>query len=348
MNYKRDIYILTQRDLIEAGCFDFKSAIGVIEKTLIEYSTGKIIFPDKVSVIFNETTQDRINCLPAGLIDEGIYGMKWVSVFPENPYLKKLPNLSAVILLSELENGFPIAFMEGTLCSNMRTAAMSAIAAKFLSKSKPESIGFIGAGEQAKSHFLAMKTVFPSIRRCSISADNLDSENSFIEQMNRFYSDVEYMAFHDSYKEAVVNADIIITAISGQSPILKADWIREGVFYCHVGGFEDEYAVAKKANKIICDDWNVVKHRTQTISRMYKEKILDDGDIYANLYEIVSGKKHGRENDDEFIYYNGVGLSYVDVALAYWMYKKAREKKVGSRVVLQDKSMFDYDEGYIV
>lgn len=341
MDYERTICVLTQNDLIKSGCFDFTSAIEVIEKTLVDYSKGRIIFPDKVSVIFNESTQDRINCLPAGLIDEKVYGMKWVSVFPENPYLKNLPNLSAVILLSELENGFPIAFMEGTLCSNMRTAAMSAIAAKHLANPNPKTIGFIGTGEQAKSHFLAMKNLFPSINNCNISANNKASEDTFINQMSKFHSDVEFKAYHESYRDAVADADIIITAISGQEPILKADWIKDGAFYSHVGGYEDEFAVAKKASKIVCDDWNVVKHRTQTISRMYKQGLLYDKDIHANLYEIVSGHKCGRENENEFIYYNGVGMSYVDVALAYWMYQKAIENGYGQTVIMQDKSMFD-------
>ena len=341
MNFERNIRIITQKDLISAGCFDFTAAIKVIEKTLVDYSKGKIIFPDKVSVVFNESTQDRINCLPAGLIDEKIYGMKWVSVFPENPYLKNLPNLSAVLLLSELENGFPVAFMEGTLCSNMRTAAMSAIAAKYLANPEPETIGFIGTGEQAKSHFLAMKNLFPSIKICKISANSKASEDLFVTQMKKFHPDVEFTAYHEAYKEAVADADIIVTAISGQEPILKAAWIKKGAFYCHVAGYEDEFAVAQKADKIVCDDWNVVKHRTQTISRMYKQGLLKDEDIHANLYEIVTGHKPGRENADEFIYFNGVGLSYIDVALATWMYKRAKEKGLGQIVTMQDKSMFE-------
>lgn len=341
MDFKRDICVLTQADLISADCFDFLATIEVIEKTLIDYSKGRIIFPDKVSVVFNESTQDRINCLPAGLIDEKIYGMKWVSVFPENPYLKNIPNLSAVILLSELENGFPIAFMEGTLCSNMRTAAMSAIAAKNLANPNPKIIGFIGAGEQAKSHFLAMKSVFPTIKTCKISANSESSEDLFVSQMKKFYPDVEFITCHELYRDAIVDSDIIITAISGQEPILKAEWIKEGAFYSHVGGYEDEFEVAKNASKIVCDDWSVVKHRTQTISRMFKQGLLKDDDIYANLYEIVAGHKVGREKESEFIYYNGVGMSYVDVALANWMYKKAKEKGLGQIITMQDKSMFD-------
>jgi hypothetical protein len=140
---------------------------------------------------------------------------------------------------------------------------------------------------------------------------------------------VAFTACHENYRDAVQGADIIITAISGQEPILKADWIKEGAFYSHVGGYEDEFAVAEKADKIVCDDWNAVKHRTQTVSRMFKQGLLQDSDIHANLYEIVAGQKPGREHDEEFIYYNGVGMSYVDVALANWMYKKAKKQGYG-------------------
>ena len=97
-------------------------------------------------------------------------------------------------------------------------------------------------------------------------------------------------------------------------------------------------------SKIICDDWNVVKHRTQTISRMYKEGLLKDSDIYGNLYEIVNNLKKGRETNDEFIYFNAVGLSYVDINLAIDMYKKVLYNNLGNIVKLQDKSMFDYDK----
>ena len=76
--------------------------------------------------------------------------MKWVSVFPPNPEKYGAQNLSAVIILSEIEKGFPLAFMEGTLCSNLRVGAMGGVAAKYLARPDSKRIGFIGAGEQAK------------------------------------------------------------------------------------------------------------------------------------------------------------------------------------------------------
>lgn len=72
------------------------------------------------------------------------------------------------MLLSELKTGYPVAFMEGTMCSNVRTAAMSVLAAKYHAIENPEVIGFIGAGEQAKTHFLGMKDMFPSIKICKL------------------------------------------------------------------------------------------------------------------------------------------------------------------------------------
>lgn len=341
MNFKRSIRILTQRDLLDAGCFDIKAVIEVCRKALISYAKGDVIFPDKTSVIFDETTQDRINCLPAGFKDEKIYGMKWVSVFPQNPVVHGCPNLSAVTLLSELTTGYPVAFMESTMLSNLRTAAMSALAARHLARKDSVEIGFIGSGEQAKSHFLGMKEEFPSIRVCRVSSGSSESVRTFVEQMGRFHPDVEFCVCNDDYQFAVEGSDIVVTAISGQEPILKAAWIKSGTFYCHVGGYEDEYAVAQKADKIVCDNWDVVKHRTQTISRMYKAGLLKDGDIHANLHEIVTGTRPGRENDSEFVYYNGVGLSFIDVAVANWAFSLACCRNIGSDSTMAEESMFN-------
>ena len=95
------------------------------------------------------------------------------------------------------------------------------------------------------------------------------------------------------------------------------------------------------ADKIVCDDWETVKHRTQTVSRCYKDGVITDADIHGNLIDILSGEKPGRENDGEFIYFDAVGLSYVDVSIAYAMYNRAKEANVGSWSYLQEKMIFE-------
>lgn len=341
MNYTNTVTILTQQDLIESGCMDFRAAANVIELAFIAFAEGKVLFPDKVSVIFDQDTQDRINCLPAAMIQDKVYGVKWVSVFPQNPHTYNVPNLSAVSILSELTTGFPIAFMSTTMCSNMRTASVGAIAAKYLAKKDSKKIGFIGAGEQAKSHFLAMKAMFPNIKECRISSRTAASENNFASQMKKFHPDVNFVCCNSNYENAVKDVDIIVTAISGQEEVLKADWVSKGTFYCHVAGLEDEPAVALKSDKIVCDRWDTVKHRTQTISQMYQKGLLTDDNIYADLDQIITSAKPGRENDNEIIYFNSVGLSFLDTALSYWMYKKAVSQNKGTLITLTDKSMFE-------
>jgi ornithine cyclodeaminase/alanine dehydrogenase-like protein (mu-crystallin family) len=233
--------------------------------------------------------------------------------------------------------------MEGTLCSNMRVAAMGAIAAKYLAPEKSKIIGFIGAGEQAKMHLLAMKTVSPSLKECWVSAKTSEDEDQFISDLSPLLPEMSFFPTRGDGRSAMENADILVTATSAQAPLLKAAWMKVGSFYSHIGGFEDEYLVAKQCDKIVCDDWETVKHRTQTLSRMYAEGSLTDSDIYADLVEIVAGIKPGRVTAKERIYFNAVGLAYVDVALAFAMYLRAHEKGLGRKLTIQESMIFGHE-----
>ena len=121
---------LSQEDLLEAGCLDFGFAVEVAESALLANRRGDVLFPEKIVQIFNDETQERINCLPATLFKERVCGVKWVSVFPPNGPRCGRQNLTALFVLSEIEKGFPIAVLEGTLTSNIRVGAMGALAAK--------------------------------------------------------------------------------------------------------------------------------------------------------------------------------------------------------------------------
>ena len=322
-----NIKMISMEDIALSGCCDILQVIRVIEKLLIDYKQKKILLPEKISQIFNEKTQNRINCMPSTLLKEKICGVKWVSVFPENPKKYASQNVSGIIVLSEIKRGFPIAVMDGTLITALRTACMGAIGAKYLARKNSRVYGTIGTGEQAKAHFAAIKQVLPNIDTCYVASRSEKSEKRFIDFMKNIYSDVEFIECKSDYRMVARNADVIVTAVSCQSPLLQADTIKEGAFYCHVGGWEDEYSVPLKANKIVCDDWEALKHRgSPTIARMYKEGLLKDDDIYANIADIIDGTKYGREDDREFIYFNSIGLSFVDVGVAYEFYKKIEEE----------------------
>lgn len=335
---------LSQEDLLEAGCLDFRLAIEAAESALLAYRRGDVMFPEKIVQIFDDQTQERINCLPATLLSEGVCGVKWVSVFPPNVTRHGVQNLSAVFILSETETGFPVAVIEGTLASNVRVGAMGALAAKHFAPPQAHTIGFIGSGEQAKMHLLAMKTVRPSLRECRVSAKTADEEQQFVRQLAPILPDMAFVEAGTQAARAMDGADILVTATSAQAPLLKADWMKPGSFYSHVGGWEDEYAVAEQCDTIVCDDWETVKHRTQTLSRMYADGRLHGSDIHADLAEVVAGDKAGRQSDDERVYFNAVGLAYVDVAIALAMYRRARDAGRGSQLTMQETTVFEHSD----
>ena len=336
------IKTISQEDVAAIFKGNADTIYGIIEDSFKKYLADDIIMPDKISQIFDEASQNRINCMPATLIDEKICGMKWVSVFPSNAP-KGVQNVTGIMLLSELETGFPIAVIDGTLSTKMRTAAVGCTAAKYLAPSKVETIGIIGAGEEARMHFTLLKHMFPTIKECRVSSLNTEIEQSFIDKFKDIVPDVKFVTCNNDSHLCASGADIIVTAISGQSPVLKAADITKGGLYIHVGGWEDEYGVAQKANKIVCDEWEVVKHRSQTLCRMYKEGLLKDEDIHANLSELITGTKVGRENDDEFIYFNSVGLSYIDINFVNYIYEEAKKRGLGQNVVMAENNVVDYE-----
>ena len=315
-----------QKQVFSCG---YSDAIKVVEDGLMKRVRGEVILPDKISVVFDQATQDRINCMPGALLKDSLYGVKWVAVFPENPK-EGYRNVTGTMILSELKHGHTLSVMDAGYLTEIRTAAVGATAAKYLSREDALSIGFIGAGQQARRHLDLVKIVRPGLKKCYVSSRTNKTIAAFIEEEKALHPDMEFIACGDDYEAAVKDADIIVTAISGQEDILKARWIKKGTFYIHVAGWEDEYAVPKSASKIVCDDWECIKHRTQTISRMYKEGLLKDEEIYGNLEEIVSGKKPGRESADEFIYFCSVGLAFIDVSFAKYMYEKCKAIGIGT------------------
>ena len=328
-----EVTLLSGRDIKDIINGNEISAIRMIEEAFIKRKQGTVMLPDKISQIFEQKTQKRINCMPASILDEKVSGVKWISVFPKNPE-EGYANVLGQILLSELEHGYPLAFMDGTYLTAFRTAAVGAIASKYLGKNKCGNVGFIGAGQQARTHFKMIKLMHPEVKRCSVSSPKGETIESFIKEMKMSCPDVEFTNCHFDCCKAVSDADIIVTATSAQTDLLRADWIKKGALYIHVGGWEDEFAVPELADKIICDEWEAVKHREQTISRMYALGKLKDSDIYCDLGEIIAGNKEGRVDDEEFIYFNSVGLGFVDIYLAYKIYQSACKLGMGIKIEL--------------
>lgn len=311
-------------------------AIDVMESVFSLHQKGDYVLPNKSVLrwgdIDSETTRGRVNSMPASIGGEfQSVGIKWISSSPTNPDKYGLPRASGIIILNDYETLFPKAIMDGMLLSAMRTGANSGVAAKYLAREDSKVLGLIGAGAQNKTQLMAMKSVLKNLTEVKINDLNKERAHLFAEEMNEKVN--LPIKVVDTAEEAVRGSDVFITATVSKTPIVKYEWIDKGSLYLHVGSHECEYEVIEKADKIVVDDWEELKHRgVETISLMYAEGEFNESRIDAQLGEIVNNIKHGRMNDDEFIYFNSVGMGIQDVALASIVYEKAVEKKIGKQL----------------
>jgi len=320
---------LTQKEVKEAG-LDMKLTIETIEDVFRLHAEKKVIVPFKTVLDLDEKERGRINAMPAYVGGEyEVCGIKWIAGFPKNPILHGLPRATGLIIINDSWKGLPLAIMDCTLISAMRTGAVTGVGAKYLARSDSEIVAMIGAGVQARTQLLALTHVLHQLKEVRVYDIRKEASEKYAKEMSE-QTGLKIVPV-DSPKDAVVGADIIVTVTVADEPIVKDKWVKKGSFFAHVGSYqEEEYEVVLHSDKIVVDDWHHVLHReTPVLAKMYKEGLITEDRIYADLGDIVIGKKKGREKPDERIFFAPIGMGSEDVALAYKIYKSAKEKKLG-------------------
>jgi len=336
---------LSMEDVIAADGLDMKLAIEDVKNTVPLFDAKDFRLPSKVVLRWGETNEDeirlgRINAMPGYLGGKyNMAGIKWIGSNPENPFKYNLPRASALIILNDPITKIPIAVMDGTIISAMRTGAVTGIAAQYLSKKDSQILGLIGAGVQNHTQLKAVLCTRPNLEKVYIYDINYKRSLTFANNMSK-ECNIEIIPVKAA-EESVINSDIIISATMAKEPVIQEQWIKKGAFYSNVGGHECIYETVKQSNKIVVDNWSEVKHRNvSTIALMANEGLISDRNIYAELGEIVNKKKEGRSSNSEKIYFNSVGMGIEDVSLATRIYKKAKENKYGTELKLWNKPYF--------
>lgn len=297
---------LSQEDVVKSDGLDMVKAIGDVEEVLIMRHRRECVVPHKV--VLRKGTQEeesitgRINALPGYLgKDINIGGIKWVASFVNNPHDHHLPRSSSLIILNSFETGMPLAIMDGTIISAMRTGAAAGIACKHLAKEGAKSVGMVGAGVIGRTVLMAAKAAV-NVSEVEVFAIHRTHKLKFAEEMQDELG--VPIRVVDSAEQALSGKDIIVTATPAKQPYVKASWIAEGSLYLHMSGYECEYEVLTKSDKIVVDNWEDVKGRnSQTPALMFHDGELSDNDIHAEIAEILVGEKPGRERQDERIFF---------------------------------------------
>jgi ornithine cyclodeaminase len=263
-------------------------------------------------------------------------GFKAIASFPRNPFQRGLPRASALIILHDPEVGLPLVVMDGTLISAMRTGAVSGVGAKYLAREDVSRVGLIGAGVQSRTQLMALQVARPGIQSAAVYDLRRDRAEAFAAEMGQRLG-LEVRAT-ESAEEAVRQAELLVTATTNVAePIVRHGWLSPGSYYAHVSAYECEYDVLRHADKVLVDDWDLVKARMySTVALMWRDGEFADDDLYAELGEVVAGQKRGRESNHEVIVFSPIGLALHDVGVASSIYRAALHQGLGRKVPLWD------------
>jgi thiomorpholine-carboxylate dehydrogenase len=283
-----------------------KELIPAMEKALVDFSAGKVTQPVR-SVIAVDPPGGFYGMMPA-LTPEGL-GQKIVTFYPPNAILG-LPTHMAMIFLTDPNTGAPLAVMDGRLITEMRTAAVSAAATKLLAAPDVKVLAILGSGVQARSHSEALRLVrnFQEIRVWGPSKAHAEE------------CAMEIGARVTSAEDAVQGADVVVTATSSQTPVLRGAWLKPGSHVNAVGACRHDWReLDDEAMKNV-----VFVDSREAAMKESGDVILSGAKIYAELGEALAGKVPSRVNETTI--FKSLGLAVEDISSALLVYRRAREK----------------------
>ncbi len=324
---KHKTLILSRKDVV--ALVDIKSVIHAVESAFWEYGKGRAKMPPKIYLDLKEFGGD-FRAMPAYVGKFKLATLKWVNAHPSNPCLG-FPAVMAVLIVSDPKTGYPLAIMDGTLATSLRTGAGGAVAAKYLARKNSRAVGLVGCGVQARTQLAALREIF-KIEEVRVWGHETALVKKFIRDMRK---SGEVMTAAAGIQKCVAAADIIVTTTPSRKPIVQSPWIADGAHINAIGadapGKEELDPKILKRSKIIVDDFEQASHSGE-INVPFGKGILNKKDIHATLGEIIAGKKKGRASAREITVFDSTGLAIQDVAIAGLIYRAALKKKIGRRV----------------
>ena len=279
-----------------------EEVIPAMERALADFSSGTVVQPVRTMVPVAEH-QGFLGLMPA--YTGSALGAKLVAFYPRNT---DMPTHHATILLFKPETGEPLVAMDGRLITEVRTAAVSAVATDRLAKADASVLAIIGSGVQARSHLEALRLVrrFEEVRVWSP------------RHAEEFARQFEGVRATSSAEEAVRGADVVVTATTSKTPVLFGEWLSPGTHVNAIGGLAPWREL---------DDEALRRSRVYVDSREAAMKesgdVIAAGEIFSEVGEVVSGAKPGRQSDEEVTLFKSLGLAVEDVATAELVYRKA-------------------------
>jgi alanine dehydrogenase len=321
--------VLTHDDV--AALLPMEQAIEVVSEAMKGVSDRTAELPLRAVVPVGGG--NRMGVMPGAIAQPACFGVKLVSLFPENP-ARGLSSHRGAIVLFEPETGGAVAMMDASLLTAIRTAAASAVATRALAREDVAQLALIGYGEQAEHHLEAMCAVRP-VSHVTVAGRSAEKAAAFAERAAASFPGVDFSTTTD-LRAAVEGADLVCTVTAAPSPIVSGDWVRPGAHVNVVGSSipsmreVDDRMVERGA--IWVDYLPATLAQAGEVVEMIAAGKVSEEDLMGEIGAVLQGRLAGRTDPEQITIYRSLGIAAQDLAAAWHVLTRARNEGRGQKV----------------
>lgn len=324
MSEKQVLY-LSHAD-VEKVDLPMRDIIGLLEQAFVDKGRGKVEMPPKPGI---HTMPDAfIHAMPAFIPSMRSAGIKWVSGYPEN-FKRGLPYITGLLILNDVETGIPYAIMDCAWITAMRTAAATALSARYLARPESKTAGIMACGVQGRTNLEALACLFP-IQRAYAYDILPEVQEKYVADMKKKF-EFEIVGVKTP-KEAVADSDLVVTSgpiLKHPTPTIDRDWLRPGAYGSAVD-FDSYWTGAALAQMdLLSTDDHAQFQYYKSVGYFQQTP-----EPYADFGELAAGLKPGRTNANQRTLAINLGLAIDDMAVAPEIYRRAKEMGLGTLLPL--------------
>jgi len=317
----REFLYLSQSD-VRGLNLPMAEIVAALDNVFREKGEGRVEMPPKPGV---HTLPDAfLHAMPAYIPAQNAVGMKWVGGYPQN-HERNLPYITGLLILNDPETGVPLSVMDCVWITAKRTGAATMLAAKYLARPESQTVGILGCGVQGRSNLEALQVGFKLTRVRAYDVDP-DAREAYAREVSAQLG-LEVIPVPDP-KSAVAGSDMVVTAgpiVRKPHGTIQPGWLAEGSFASLVD-FDSYWhpSALREIDKFCTDDAAQLEHYR---ALGYFQRIPA---VYADLGDLVTGRRHGRETPQERTIACNLGLALDDIATALLIYRRALAQGVGT------------------
>ncbi|MFZ5918404.1 MAG: ornithine cyclodeaminase [Chloroflexota bacterium] len=331
---------LTQEEVIACGGLDMAATMEAVEKVFGLLDRGECMEPQAPIIKWNGLHGRRITMHPAYIGgDVQVAGIKWIPSNPENPIKRNMPRSNGITILNDPETGYPLAIMDGTAISAMRTGAVVGVGAKYLARPGAEVAGLIGAGVINRTQLMALHQALKNLRLVRLFDIAPQKAAVFAAEMGeKLGLEIQIV---DSAQAAVEGADVIAPAtnVGRADRYIRAGWIRPGAYLANLSVNDYTFGAVQSCARIYVDSKKQLHMEEAVLTDMIAAGLVNADDV-IEFGAVVNGQAPGRMADDERIFFSPLGMGIEDLINAKRVYDEARRRGIGTELALWEEPVW--------